>query len=41
MSRVQAMGMITVVWDLMLKRQEIIAELMRRFITDWMEKRID
>lgn len=39
--RVQAMGMITVVWDLMFKRQEIIAELMRRFITDWMEKRID
>ena len=35
------MGMITVVWDLMLKRQEISAELMRRFITDWMEKRID
>ncbi len=35
------MGMITVVWDLMFKRQEIIAELMRRFITDWMEKRID
>ena len=26
MSRVQAMGMITVVWDLMFKRQEIIAE---------------
>ena len=40
-ARVQAMGMITVVWDLMFKRQEIIAELMRRFITDWMEKRID